>query len=143
AGEVGPVRGGDGGAAGDARQEGVVDGVTLDAALVADGDAPALVVGEVQVQDVELVLGHLVDHLLDLVDRVERAGGVEHEAAPLVAGRVGDLDSGDGPVDGDGLGRVRPGAQQLQQGLDAVEQSGLGPGGDGYPFCGGRELVAL
>ena len=50
-----------------------------------DGDAPALVVAQVQVQLVDLVEGELVDVALDLVDGEEVPGDVEHRAAVGVA----------------------------------------------------------
>ena len=55
-----------------------------------DRDPPALVVGQVQVQDVELVERGEVDQAQDVVDAEEVARDVEHEAAPAVARRVLD-----------------------------------------------------
>ena len=57
----------------------------------AQGERPGLVVGQVQVQHVELVELQQVDHPADLRDREERAGHVEGQAAPGVPRRVGDL----------------------------------------------------
>ena len=50
-----------------------------------DLQPPALVVGQVQVQDVELVERGEVDEAQDVVDAEEVARDVEHDAAPGVA----------------------------------------------------------
>ena len=57
---------------------------------LAQGDAPGLVVGQVQVQHVELVQRQQVDYPPDLLDGEERAGHVERQAAPGVPRRVED-----------------------------------------------------
>ena len=62
-----------------------------------DLDAPALVVGEVQVQHVELVEREQVDVLLHLVDGEEVARDVEHRAAPGEARMIGDAARRDRP----------------------------------------------
>ena len=54
------------------------------------GEPPALIVGQVQVQHVELVEREEVDHAPDLIEGEERAGEVERQAAPGVPGRVED-----------------------------------------------------
>ena len=56
----------------------------------AQGERPGLVVGQVQVQHVELVELQQVDHPPDLPDREEGAGHVERQAAPGVPRRVQD-----------------------------------------------------
>ncbi len=59
-----------------------------------DLQAPALVVGEVQVQVVELQKGDVVDVALDRCDAEEVAGDVQHRSAvlePWVVGDAGDL----------------------------------------------------
>src|SRR5690606_31629651 len=85
--------------------------------VLPDLHAPALVVGQVPVQDVELVQGHRVDDLLDLVHAPEVARGVHHEAAPGKARRILDAHRRK-----PGAGRIDGG--QLQQGHGAVEQAG-------------------
>ena len=57
----------------------------------AQGERPGLVVGQVQVQHVELVELQQVDHPPDLPDGEEGTGHVERQAAPGVPRRVGDL----------------------------------------------------
>ncbi|KAG1316802.1 hypothetical protein G6F63_015920 [Rhizopus arrhizus] len=56
-----------------------------------DLHAPALVVGQVPVEGVELVRGHRVEHALDLVQALEMPRRVEHEAAPAETRRILDL----------------------------------------------------
>ena len=73
-----------------------------------DLDAPALVVGEVQVQDVELEQGHVVDVALHVVDAEEVARDVEHRAAVGEARVVGDRRRRDRPF-GRGGHRARGG----------------------------------
>ena len=87
-----------------------------------DLDAPALVVGEVQVQVVDLEQRDVVDVALDLVDREEVPGDVEHRAAVGEPRGVLDVDSRDGPR--------RRRRDQLPQGLDGPEGAGWGAGGD-------------
>ena len=55
-----------------------------------DFDAPALVIGQVQVQAVHLVVGQHVHLLLQVFQAIEVPAAVEHQSAPLVAGIVGD-----------------------------------------------------
>ena len=59
--------------------------------IAADLDPPTLIVGQVQMQSVELVEGHAVDERLYLVDRKEVTGHVEHHAAPAKARFIDDL----------------------------------------------------
>ena len=80
--------------------------VTVDRGAAAEGgqtrpaldlDAPALVVGQVQVQCVDLVLGDLVDVQLDLVRLEEMPRDVEHRPAAGEARVVEDRAAGDRP----------------------------------------------
>jgi hypothetical protein len=75
-------------------------------------EPPALVVGQVQVQHVELVEFQQVDHPPDLLDGEERAGQVERQTAPGIPRRVEDpgVRHADLPAAG---GRCR--GQQLDQ----------------------------
>src|ERR1700722_10325491 len=91
-----------------------------------DLDAPALVVAEVEVQDVVFIADHVVDIVFDLFFGEEVTAYVEHEAAPAEAGVVGDLGAG---YFGAGGGR-RPGGDELEQGLNTVEDPGGGIGAD-------------
>ncbi len=63
--------------------------------VLLDFDAPALVLGEVPVEHVQLVLGHQVDDLENDVLAEEMAAVVDHHAAPAVARRVLDVHGGD------------------------------------------------
>ena len=58
--------------------------------ILLDFGTPALVVGQVPVEDVHLVDGHQVDHLLYLLDGEEMAAHVEHKAAVCKAWLVLD-----------------------------------------------------
>lgn len=87
-GQRGRPGGADGGGPGDLGQAGVVDGVALGLPLVGDGNAPALVVGEVEVQLVELVVRHGLDGVQHLGRGDEGPGGVQHEA-PVAEARAG------------------------------------------------------
>ena len=60
--------------------------------VLLDFHAPALVIAEVPVEAVHLVVGHEVNHALDVFDGEEVARNVEHEAAVLEAGLVVDGD---------------------------------------------------
>jgi hypothetical protein len=87
-----------------------------------------LVVGQVQVQPVDLVSGDLVDVALDLLHVEEVPRDVEHRRPVPESGLVDDLAAGHGPrarLRGRHLDR---GGQQLAQRLHAVEQP-FGAGG--------------
>ena len=63
-----------------------------------DVDAPALVFGEMPVQNVQLVVGHEIDHFLDRLLAEEVAAFVQKRSAPAVVGRVDDFDAGIGEL---------------------------------------------
>ena len=88
------------------------------AGVFLDFDAPALVVGEVPVQRVELVHGHDVENAFHLVGREEVAGYVQVEAAVSESRSVVDGCAGNRPV-GIGCQRVAidGGREQLFDGL--------------------------
>jgi hypothetical protein len=97
-----------------------------------DRQSPALVVGEVQMQHVELVRGEMVDHPADVVDAEEVTGDVEHRATPCEARAVGDRDV-----------RRRPTRGERAQRLLGVEASGVGLGVDLRLAVADLEPVAL
>lgn len=68
--------------------------------ILLDLDSPALVVGEVPVERVQLVHRHEVDEAVDFALLHKVAGGVEHESAPLEAGGVFDFDGAELNVSG-------------------------------------------
>lgn len=108
-------------------------GAGLGQARVAlDLDAPALVVGEVQVEDVQLVGGQQVQVAQDVVLGQEVPGDVEHHAAPAEAGLVLDDDGRDlpGAARGEGCAPEGVGAEELTEGLRAPEDAGRGAAGD-------------
>lgn len=108
-----------------------------------DGDAPPLVVGEVQVQVVELVAGEVVDHLQDVLDGEEVSRHVEHRAPVGEAGAVQDRAAGQRPARGHRRRALHGGGEQLPERLDAVEEAGWGAGDEAYPGAGHVEPVAL
>ena len=93
-----------------------------------DLEPPALVVGEVEVELVELVVRHHVEQLLDGLPGLEVPGDVEVHAAEREAGRVGDVDLGQRdlarPAARARRGLHGVGRDQLAQGLDAVKHAG-------------------
>ena len=95
--------------------------------ILLDFDAPRAQVGQVPVQDVELVRGHGVDEVVDEGQRLEIVARVEHQPPPAEAGIVPDLHAGDGPSHvGDLFAGVNLRRQELQKRLHAVEEPGLG-----------------
>ncbi|MCY1457830.1 hypothetical protein D9M71_751570 [compost metagenome] len=56
-----------------------------------DLHAPALVIGEMPMEGVELLLGHRIEHALDLVQALEVARRIEHQPAPAETRRIVDL----------------------------------------------------
>ena len=107
-------------------------------------DAPALVVGEVQVKPVQLVGGQHVDEAQQHGLGEEMPGHVKMRAAPGQGGRIVDLRARQlprrtrhrrGPV-----GLV---GEKLPDGLRRVERAGLSPGGDPHVARADAKLVAL
>ena len=84
-----------------------------------DLQSPALVVGQVPLQDIELVQGHCIDEQLDLVRCLHVPRGIEHQAAPGKSRLVFDVLR---PQPGRPAPR-RVGRCQLQQTGCAVEQA--------------------
>lgn len=54
-------------------------------------EAPATVVGQMPVENVELELRHRIEQALDVIDRLEMARRIQHEATPAETRRVVDL----------------------------------------------------
>ena len=99
-------------------------------------DPPPLVIGQVQVEVIELELRRPVDDAEHRVDREEVARDIEHDAAVGKARGIRDR-HGRYPPSG------RRGLDQLHEGLDAIEQSrGIRPG-HLDAVCGGDESVGL
>ena len=91
-------------------------------------DAEALVLGQVQVQDVHLDRGHAVEVAFDDLDGLEMAADVDHQAAPGEAGLVGDGDAGE-------IIALFVRAQQLEEGLEPPQNADvrLRPPGRSWP----------
>ena len=93
--------------------------------IALDLDAPALIVGQVPVQRIELVYGHHVDIPLHFVHREEVARHVEVHAAVCEPRRVGDLHAGHLPRRiGRRLRAVNRRGQQLFETLQGIEEAG-------------------
>ena len=107
-------------------------------------DAPALIVGDVPVQDIHLVGRHGVDLRAEGLRTHKMAGVVEVGAAPGQAGSVADDDAGGLPLDvahravGVNLRR-----EELAQRLIAVERAGPVGRGDADIVLGDGEAVPL
>ena len=104
-------------------------------------DTPAVVVGEVEMELVELVQGHHVQVFLHFVDAEEMAAHIQVAATPFKTWVVGDFDSWNGYCHG--FFRVRIGRCQLEQRLETVEQARFRIGGNQNDFFIHRELVAF
>lgn len=99
--------------------------------MALDLDPPALVVGQVQVQHVELVGGHQVQEAQHVRLRQEVPADVQQHAAPAEPRRVLDVTARQHPAVAAQRGpAVGVGAEQLAQGLRAPERSGGAAGGD-------------
>lgn len=92
-------------------------------------DTPALVFGQVPVENVVLVQGQEIDPLLDPRNGVEETGAIEHETAPTETRRV---------LDSQGGQRYGFGVEELEKALRAIEKAACGAGLDGY---GGRRYL--
>ena len=96
-------------------------------------DAPPLVVGEVEVQPVQLVAGDELDEADDVVDADEVARHVEHRPSPLEPRDVDDVHRWQG---GPGAGR-----EQLHERATAVPQAVRRRGDDGSAVGRHQQLV--
>jgi hypothetical protein len=103
-------------------------------------EPPALVVGQVQVQPVQLVHRHQVDVAVQELDRQVPARDVQQAAAPGITWHVHDPHRRQITTDEDPR-RVRVGRQQLAQRLHRPAQPGQAPlgahalGRDGQPVA--------
>ena len=107
--------------------------------------APTLVFGEVEVELVEFVHRHEVEHALDLVDAEKVAGHVEHEAAVGEARAVGDGQTGqfiarDGCIVHTG---GDTGGQHLVETGESIEEAGGRGGFDRHAFGLHGQAVAF
>ena len=85
-----------------------------------DRRAPALVVGEMPVQDVHFVERHLVEKPLHFLDAEKVAAFVEEKPPPMVARRVAYLDGREGVAEPARRARV---GGELAERLDGVEEA--------------------
>ena len=98
-----------------------------------DLDTPALVVGQMPVEGVEFARSHPIEVMLDEPYRKEVAADVEMQAAVAVARMVLDRDAG----------KVAPFVGQLEEGLQAVEETGVVAGRELRAACGNVDSVAF
>lgn len=97
--------------------------------VVLHRQAPALVVGEVEVEDVELVQRHHLQVARQAVQGQEVAGDVNVRAAPGMGRSVLDPHGGQDQVRGVHRPRAQDlGRQKLQEGLDRPAEAGRGAG---------------
>ncbi len=106
-------------------------------------DSPSLVIGQVQMQPVQLVERDQIDVVLHVVDAEEVPGHVEHGAAPDKSRPVDNV--GERHAHGPRPRRmILDGPrQQLAQRLHAIEETRRVVGGNSDPICGDRQLVTL
>ena len=69
------------------------------ARMLLDFDAPALIFGQVPVEDVVFVKGQHIDEFLDEFDRKHVSADIKMHTAPAKGGAVVDDDAGQRPVD--------------------------------------------
>ncbi len=90
-------------------------------------------------QDIQLVLAHLVDDRLDVADRQEMAGGIEHQAAPAKARRVVDRHV----VEHDRRAGLVIRRQQLRQRHGAVIETRFAARRNAYALAGDFQMIAF
>ena len=101
-----------------------------------DLETPALIVGQMPVQYIELVPGHPVDHRTDEGRRLKMTRRVQHQAAPGVSRRIADALRRDAT-----RGGTR--RQELPQGDGTVEEARRSAGGHRDPMRRHLELIGL
>ena len=90
-------------------------------------EPPALVVGQMQVEGVELVQGEQVDEPVHIAERHEVPAGVQVHPAPAEAWPVLDPDTGHDERADSAAGQQGGRGQQLAKGLDGpVDRGGIG-----------------
>ena len=92
-----------------------------EARILPDLQPPALIVGQVQVERIELVEREEVDDLFDELGWIVPACHVEEDAAIGEAGRVVDGDSGNVPARGGGPLELR--REELPDGFEPVQEA--------------------
>lgn len=98
--------------------------------------APALIVGQVPVEDVELGGRHAVNLPLDGVQRHKVARGVEQQPAPREARRIVDRNVRNGGI-------LRAVLDQLEQGFHPAQRAEAGIRPEGNALGGHLQLVAF
>jgi hypothetical protein len=112
--------------------------------ILPDLDPPALVVGEMDLQAIELMQGHDVDELLNIPYGDEMAGGIDQQAPPRETRVIRDADAGHRPSHAVDRFLAEYGRrQQLPERLDPVEQPGRRRGPQGNGVGPRLQLIAL
>src|SRR5699024_7435170 len=88
-----------------------------------DLDTPTLIVGQVQVEAVDLVERDLIDEGANVGGFEPVAGDVEHCAAPGIAGCIDDPDPGDRERLRSWLSAEDCGVEQMTEGLDGPDEA--------------------
>ena len=101
--------------------------------IALDLQPPACGVGEVQVEGIELVMGHRINLLLDGGFVEEMARDVDHQSPPRIAGLILNL----------AARHPSSGITELTQRLKSIEESCARGGGESYALRGHREPVSL
>ena len=102
--------------------------------VFSDFDSPAAVVGQMDLEAIELVDGHGVQEVLDILHGDEMPRRVDQQPSPAEPRRIGDADAGDRPLSLFGFLWAEDGRREkLAKGLDGVEQTGglIGPNANG------------
>lgn len=86
-------------------------------------DSPSLILGEVDVNGVDLEAGEAVDALEDSVEFDEVTAWVKHGTTPLETWEVGDADAWSGPLLGLDRLRVDLDREELKERLETVEET--------------------
>ena len=108
-----------------------------------DFDSPALIVGQVPMECVQLVNGHCVDELLHILFREKVSGRVEHRTTIGKTRMILNLDTRHFPFDGSLLGAINLGRKKLAKGLISIEQTCIGAARHQDAVFAHSELVAF
>ncbi len=105
-----------------------------------DLQPPALVVGQVPLEDVQLVPGEDVEMAGDRGERIELARDVEMAAAPGVTRRVGDRAL---PGEGEAVGAGASAVKDLGEGDEGVEAARIVGGLERHTILGEDEAIGV
>ena len=107
--------------------------------IALDLEAPALVVGEMQMERVELHRRHLVDDPVERRQRLKMSRGIDHQSAPGKARRIANVEQ----RHRDRTAARAIGAEQLRQRHRAIDQPGMRRRGNADAVRINREPITL